>query len=247
MVVNALRGALGFLSRLPIGRDERAWEAFRQTPVALPLAGYLIGVLVVPPLFLPIPTETVAILFVVWLYLVTGINHADGLADLGDALVVHGDASNRRAVMKDTTVGVGAALLLSLVVLGLALAGFALASAPATALLLVVTAEVGAKLGMAMIVCLGTATHEGLGSALTGRSSRRSFVVPLLVALPAGLLTWPHPAAAVTLAASLLAALGVFWWANERLGGVNGDVLGASNELTRVVGLHLGVIAWMHW
>lgn len=245
MVLSAVRGALGFLSRLPVGHDERSWESFRCSPLAFPLAGYAIGILVVLPLLLPVPTPILAFLFVLWLYLVTGITHADGLADLGDALVVHGDESKRRAVMKDTTVGVGAVLSLSLVVLGMALAGFALASAPLTMIPLVITAEVGAKLGMAMIACLGTATHEGLGSALTDRARPRSLVLPLLVALPAVAFTWPHPAAAITMGASLVAAISVLWWTRRNLGGVNGDVFGASNEIARVVALHAGVIAWM--
>ncbi|MFT4923567.1 MAG: adenosylcobinamide-GDP ribazoletransferase, partial [Haloarculaceae archaeon] len=28
MVLTALRGAVGFLTRLPVGHDERAWAAF---------------------------------------------------------------------------------------------------------------------------------------------------------------------------------------------------------------------------
>lgn len=214
------------------------------TPVTFPLVGYVIGGLVTVPLLLPLPAPTGAVLFVLWLYLITGINHADGLADLGDALVIHGDASERRAIMKDTTVGVGAVLSLSLVVLGLGLAGLALASGTLTMVLLAVTAEVGAKLGMAMVACFGTATHDGLGSELTTQARPRSLVLPVIVTLPAGVLT---PAAAITLGAALLAALFVFWWARTRLSGVNGDVFGASNEIARVIALHIGVIAWMHF
>lgn len=247
MVLTAVRGALGFLSRLPVGHDEESWEAFQHTPTAFPLAGYVIGALLVAPLLLPAPAPTVALLFGVWVYLVTGINHADGVADLGDALVVHGDATSRRSAMKDTTVGVGAVLSLVFVVLGVVTAGYALATAPLWLLPLVITAEVGAKLGMATIACLGTATHEGLGASLTSHARPRQFAVPSLVALPTLAATWPHPAAAVTLGASLLATLCVVWWAQDRLGGVSGDVFGASNELARVVGLHAGVIAWMHF
>ncbi|MGM0590025.1 MAG: adenosylcobinamide-GDP ribazoletransferase [Halobacteriota archaeon] len=245
MVLTAFRGALGFLSRLPVGRDETAWEAFLAAPVTLPLVGYVVGAVVALPLGLRLPAPTAAVLFVVWLYLVTGINHADGLGDVGDALVVHGDAVERRAVMKDTTVGVGAALAVGLGVLGLAAAAFALASAPLTALLLVVAAEVGAKLGMATIACLGTASHDGLGSELTGNLRPRSLVGPAVVALPAAALTWPHPAAAIGLGAAVLTAGGVLAWARWRLGGVSGDVLGAGNEIARVVALHAGVVAWI--
>ena len=247
MALTAVQGALGFLSRLPVGHDDAAWEAFRTTPVSFPLAGYVLGALVAPPLLLSRPSSTVGFLFVVGICLVTGINHIDGVTDLGDALVVHGGPAERRAVLKDTTVGVGGALAVALVVFGLATAGVALAELPPRAALLVVTAEVGAKLGMAVLVCLGSASHDGLGSAFTGNAPR-SLIAPVLVAAPVAVLTWPRATASMaTLLAAVLAALFVFHWARVNLNGVSGDVLGATNEIARVAALHAGVITWTHW
>jgi adenosylcobinamide-GDP ribazoletransferase len=247
VVLTAIRGALGFLSRLPVGHDEDAWQAFRETPMALPLAGYVLGALVALALLLPGPSPTVALVFVVGIYVVTGINHIDGVIDLGDAVVVHGSAADRRAVMKDTTVGAGGAVAVALVVLGLATAGVGLAALPVMAVVLAVTAEVGAKLGMALLVCLGSAPHEGLGSAFT-KNPPRSVVPAVMVAVPAALLAWPRVVPAVaTLLAAVVAALVVFRWARVNLGGVSGDVLGATNEIARIVALHAGVVAWTHW
>ncbi len=160
----ALRGALGFLSRLPVGRDERAWEAFRTAPWTLPIAGYVLGALVAVPvavaLALPVPAVTVALAYVLAVVALTGINHFDGVADLGDAAVVHGDAERRREVMGDTVLGVGGTLALAVVVAGLALAGTGLAALPlAAAAGLVVAAEVAAKLAMATLTALGSAAH----------------------------------------------------------------------------------------
>jgi adenosylcobinamide-GDP ribazoletransferase len=247
VVLRAIRGALSFLSRLPVDYDDDAWEAFRKSPVAIPFVGYPLGALVALPLLIPGPAPTVALVFVIGIYIVTGINHIDGVIDLGDALVVHGGPAERCEVMKDTAVGAGGALAAALVVLGLATAGFALAELPPQAVLLVVTAEVGAKLGMAVLVCFGSAAHEGLGSAFTGNEPR-SLVSPVLVAIPAVLLTWPRvvPAVAALLAA-VVAALFVFRWAQANLGGVSGDVLGATNELARIAALHAGVVTWTHF
>jgi len=244
-MLTALRGGFGFLSRLPIGRDSDAWEAFRTTPVVVPIVGYVLGTLLVLPFLLPAPAPTVALVFVAWVYLLTGINHLDGVADLGDALVVHGDVEDRVAVMKDADLGVGGTLALVLVVVGLALAAVSLADVPETVIMLVVAAEVGAKLGMVLLVCFGRAAHEGLGAAMADESGPSDAVVPILVGLPATVLTWPRPYAAVTFAGSLVGVTAVYWLAVRLLGGVNGDVFGASNELARLVGLHAGVIAWM--
>jgi len=246
VVLTALRGALGFLSRFPVGRGREHWDAFTETPVAFPLAGYVVGAVVALPVLVPAPAATVAVLFVGGVYAVTGVNHADGVTDLGDAAAVHGDAAERRAVMKDTTVGTGGALAVALAVFGLGAAGFGLAGLPtASAALLVVTAEVGAKAAMALVVCVGTASHEGLGSALTSSAAPRSFLPVALVAAPAALLGWPAVAPGLaTLLAALAVAAGTTRWANARLGGVSGDVVGATNELARVAALHAGVVTW---
>lgn len=244
-MLTALRGALGFLSRLPVGHDEDAWEAFRQQPVTIVLAGYILGVLLAPVFLLPGPSPTIALLYVVFVYLLLGITHLDGVADLGDAMVVHGDSERRRAVMSDTAVGTGGVLAVAIVVFGLGTAGLALATLPVRAAILVVVAEVGAKTGMALVVCLGSATHEGLGSAVTAPTNPRSVVPVVAVAMPAILLSWPRllPAVAAMLGAGI-GTVALFRWVQVNLGGINGDVIGATNEIARIVALHAGVIAW---
>lgn len=243
MVLSALRGALGFLTRLPVGRGEAAWDAFRRTPVAFPLAGYVVGALLAVPVVLPAPAPVVAFLFVLAVVGVTGITHLDGLADLGDAAVVHG-AGRRREAMKDSQVGVGGAAAVGLALVGLALAGLGLAGLPPlSAAGLVVAAEVTAKLSMAGLGALGTAAHEGLGSQVV-RGWSRTPLAPALVALPALALTWPSPAAAVGLLAGLSAAWVLARWVRGWLGGVSGDALGAANELSRLAALHAGLLVW---
>lgn len=256
MVLTALRGAVGFLSRLPVGRSAAAWEAFGARPVAFPLAGWLLGGLVATTTLLPGPAATRGLALVAAVYLLTGPTHADGIADLGDAAAVHGDPAERRTVLRDSDLGAGGALALAVVVGGLFTAGVALASLPTQiAVGLVVASEVAAKTAMATLVCLGTATHEGLASALTATTTARDLPPVALAAAPAALLVWPAVATtgaawiatgattAAFLAAGVVAA-GLLWWARARLGGVNGDVFGAANELTRVLAIHTGVVVW---
>jgi adenosylcobinamide-GDP ribazoletransferase len=247
-VVDAGRGSLGFLTQLPVGTDRRAWAAFRRTPAAFVPVGYLVGVLAAVPVLAPLPVATAAVLFPLTLVALTGINHADGVADVGDAAVVHGGEdpiAARRRVLKDSSLGVGGTLALALLVVGLVAAGAALAGLPPlVALAVVVAAEVSGKLGMALLACLGTAPADGLGAQLTRVSGERDLLAPVVLALPAAVPGVPSPAAAVTLGAGVCTTL-LFWrWADVRLGGVNGDVFGAANELARVVALHAGVIAW---
>ncbi|QLH79950.1 adenosylcobinamide-GDP ribazoletransferase [Halosimplex rubrum] len=248
-VPRAIRGALGFLSRLPVGRDERAWEAFRTAPWTLPVAGYLLGGLAAVPVAVgvlaPVPAVTVALAYVLAVVALTGINHFDGVADLGDAAVVHGDAERRREVMGDTALGVGGTLALAVVVTGLALAGAGLAALPvAAAVGLVVAAEVAAKAAMATLVALGSAAHDGFGAAVADETPPRGLVAPLVLAAPAVALTLPSLAAVAALSSGVGVALALLWWARDRLDGVTGDVIGGANELARVAALHAGLVAW---
>lgn len=249
MVVAAVRGALGFLTRVPVEHDDGDWTAFTETPLSFPLAGYGVGVLVAFPLlglFVGVPSLTVAVAYLLAVYLVTGVNHVDGVADFGDAAAVHGPPEDRREVLKDTDAGVGAVLAVALVVAGLVLGALGATSLPAPrAFGLVVAAEVGAKLGMAAVACLGGAAHEGMGSAFTRNADPPLLLGPVVVAAPAALLTVPSPAALAALVGAFGTAVAVVQWADATLGGVSGDAFGAANELGRLVALHAGVVVWV--
>lgn len=302
----AVRGAIAFLSRLPVGGGEPAWNAFRRTPAAFPLSGYVLGALLALPFALGLGPATTGVLYLFAVYGLTGITHVDGLADLADAAAVHrradaaaasadtaGDtpdaadeaaddsdavdgasdsvsadaptgAATRRAVLKDPSTGVGGTLAVVLAVVALSLAAASLA--PTTdsvvelwtasgsdsadpvirAIATIVAAEVGAKAGMGMLACLGAPAHEGLGSQLVTVSRPAALPGVALAALPVTVLAGRGgvvPLVAVALAGAAT-ALAVRRWARSRLGGVSGDVFGAANELGRLVGLHVGVIAW---
>jgi adenosylcobinamide-GDP ribazoletransferase len=255
-VLTALRGAVGFLTRLPVGGGEAAWDAFQATPATFPLVGALVGLLAGVPLLVPAPLATPAALYLLTLYLLTGPTHADGLADLADAASVHGDAETRRAVARDSQTGVGGTLAVALVLVALGLGALSLVgtgggglgglTGAATTLSLVVASEVGAKTGMATLVCRGDPSHDGLGSQFVDEAGPGSLLPVALAALPVVVLApaLARPAVVAALLAAVVVALLVGRFATRRLGGVSGDVLGAANELGRVVAVHAGVVVW---
>lgn len=261
MVLTALRGAVGFLTRLPVGTDGDGWDAFAASPSAFPAVGYVVGggvaAIVGVGAVLDLPPATIAVAAGATIYLLAGIAHLDGVADLGDAAAVHGEPEARVAVLKDSRVGVGAAGAVAGTLLATALGLFAAAGLPVVAAVgLVVASEVGAKLAMAGVACLGTAAHEGMGSRFTGPNGAGDLVAPILLALPVvvGPLVLAGPplrlgggvvvAALGGLAGAVAGGWAVAAWATRALAGVNGDVFGATNEVARAVGLHAGVVLW---
>lgn len=244
--LGAIRGSVGFLTRLPVAHRDGDWDAFRSRPTVFPLVGAVAGAAAAIPLLAVeyLPAPTVALGYVLAVYAVTGVHHLDGVADLGDALIVHGDRERRREVLKDTTTGVGAVLAVAITIAGLALAGLGLAGLPVLAAVgVAIGTEVGAKLGMAAMACFGAASHDGMGRQFTEAATPGAFVAPAGIVLSAAALVWPRPAA-VAICGGVAGIVLPWTWANRRLGGINGDVFGAANEIGRVVGAHAGVIAW---
>lgn len=246
MVLTAARGAVGFLTRLPLGRSERAWAALGETPAVMVPTAYVIGALAATPV-LVLPGASAALAYPLALVALTGIAHADGLADLADAAVVHGTPAERRSVMRDTVTGVGGTVALGLDFVGLALAGLALAAAPLpVALGLVVAAEVGAKLAMVALAVQGGEAHPGMGAHLAGAGPLQ-LAAGAVLAVPAAFLAWPALAPAVAPVAALAGGVLVAAWARRRIGGISGDVFGATNEVARLLALHAGVVVWMRF
>lgn len=252
--IPALRGAFTFLTRVPIpGAEPADWHAFRRSPWTFPVVGAAIGA-AAGLAFLAPSAWTAAAAYLLAIYLLGGVTHADGLADLGDAVAAH-DPERRLAVLKDADLGVGGALAVSIALLATTLGALALATgftggggslAGTAAFRLVLAAEVGAKAGMALLACLGRPAHEGLGSAVVGDVGPRSLVPAAVVSVPVVLA--PPPGALPALVAALLSgpvvAAVLLVRVRPWLGGVSGDVFGAANELGRAVALHAGVVVW---
>lgn len=252
MVLTALRGAVGFLTRVRVGGDQADWRAFTDAPWAFPVVGAGVGLLFgafTALLHWVGFGGATGVLFLAALVALLGITHFDGVADLGDAAVVHGDAEARVAVLKDSDLGVGAVVALALALLGTASAVSALGLLPARQIVAVVTAaEIGAKAAMAGVACLGTARHEGLGSQFTEWNGRRELGVASLVALALWLpllaiAPGPAPVVGGAFLGALLGGGLLAYWANRLLDGVNGDVFGAADVTARLVGLYAAVAA----
>jgi adenosylcobinamide-GDP ribazoletransferase len=232
--------ALAFLTQAPVGR----WVALGGDDVArgavlFPLVGAAIGALVggvVLGLDGRLTALVAAGLAVVVEALVTGGIHLDALADSADGL---GAGSRERAleIMREPAIGAfgAAALVLDLLVKTAALGAIAAGS---DAVLAVASAyALGRTAPLALGWALPYARPEGgSGAALTGGAGEVSRAVG--VGLGIGLAVAALGLRGIALAgAALVAAVVVGGVARRRLGGVTGDVLGASTELATTFAL----------
>ena len=237
--VNSVRAGFGFLTTIPVGFHQEDLESLANHMWVFVLVGASVGLLVGGVSYALILTPYLnnfvhAGLTLVALYALTGFMHLDGLADVGDGLLKHGTIQERLRVIKDPYIGVGGISFCALAFLLLFSAVTAIK--PAALIPAFVTAEAAAKLSMVEVASFGNATHKGLGSRFSERSGPLTFVGALVLTIVVAVLFFGVKGVIVLLPPILL-SLGLVKLANTAFGGINGDVIGSSNELGRLAAL----------
>jgi adenosylcobinamide-GDP ribazoletransferase len=234
-----MRALLSFFTALPV--RNASLEAAARRVYLLPAIGLLTGAPGAALLLLgyALPSGVVATLALGAVLLAAGLHHTDGVLDVGDALMVRGAPERRRAVLRDTRVGVGGIGALFLVYAPTLAALAALAEdSPARAALALLAAEVSVRSAMLLTLAFGKPAEPNSSSVPFIRSlkgPRRALgtslalLVPLLLLLPLGGLA---PLAALSAPLMALFALRV---ARRAFAGIGGDAVGAAGEATRTV------------
>jgi adenosylcobinamide-GDP ribazoletransferase len=237
-VVRPLVAAFAFLTRLPVWSGPLRDEDLGRSVAFFPVVGLVLG-LVLTGLGSVLggvlsPTLT-AVVLVALLAALTGGLHLDGVADVFDALGGgQGDRQRMLDIMKDSRIGAhGAAALVLLLVAKVAAVAELVARRDLLGLL--VFPAVARWAVTPAIVFHPYARAEGTGRAFNGEARVREVAgatALLALALAAVGIRLVAPAAGALAAASLFAL-----WLRCRLGGLTGDVYGASIELAEVVTL----------
>lgn len=242
--MRGFRAAVSLLTRVPVGgAGSGSADLARAVPwfpvvgalVGLALAGSYAGLLLVAP-----PLVAAGLTLGLSLFL-TGALHEDGLADTADAL---GGARNREdalRILSDPAHGTYGVLS---IVLSVTLRVAALASLDGWTAAAVLPGAHALSRGAALVLlgALPPAAEQGLGASYAATTTRRDVALGVEAALAAGLLVlggWVLPAA--LLVALGAGAVGVL--SARRIGGITGDVLGASQQVGEVLVLLLGAAA----
>lgn len=167
----------------------------------------------------------------------TGLHHADGLADFADGLM----AGPKRALqaMRDSATGTAGTAATALSVS--ALAALALAAGGGAALLAAVAvSEALAKMCIVVVAALGRPAGGGSGAQFMRFADRRRLAAAAALAVAPAWLVFGYEGLAAAAAAGLACALVLAL--SRRTGGVTGDVMGASNEMGRLASMAVLVL-----
>jgi adenosylcobinamide-GDP ribazoletransferase len=259
--IKTFRDLLSFLTILPLGKTEDFVMTSAEAMFLFPLIGAFIGLLgatyflvcgfivqnllvFINNVILYVPTEFLlkfvpAMMTLAFLLVLTGLQHFDGLVDLGNAVGL-GNAEERRAAAHAWTVTYKGAFL-AIFVEFLAVLGLVFLNAD-FAFKAIIASEVAAKLAMVTIARIGKPTHKGLGSRFLDKAKQKrniaAYFISVLIVCPLlGFTSFGLILGVGIILVSLL--LGVFMdiVAEKVFGGVSGDVIGATNEIVRAATL----------
>jgi adenosylcobinamide-GDP ribazoletransferase len=171
------------------------------------------------------------------LIIITGVHHTDALTDFADGLMAKGSKESKHRAMLDPAVGSAGVAALVMYFAGMIIVfniGFESSLAIFTS---VITAEVIAKYVMVMLAYRSLSAWEGSSSPFTvvmKDKTRMLAATGIMVTIVGFASSYAGFAALVI---SLLLAELLKYVSRKSFGGISGDVLGASNEITRLSSL----------
>ncbi|MDQ3727309.1 MAG: adenosylcobinamide-GDP ribazoletransferase [Thermoproteota archaeon] len=232
-----IQSVLAFLTILPVGKQNQDIYYIAKNMYLFPAAGLVIGSIVgamalgISDFLHPLLT---GFLITGVLVILTGVHHTDALADFADGLMAKGGKEVKHKAMLDPAVGSAGVATLVMYFAGMIIVfniGFGSNLAIFTS---IITAEVIAKYVMVLLANRGISAWEGFSSPFIAAMKDRYKMIAATGIMVAIVWFASSYAGFIALIISLMLAQLLKYISSKSFGGVSGDVLGASNEITRL-------------
>ena len=231
-------GALQFLTVWPVhGKTAPPGES----AIFFPLIGALLGASAGGIMFLCSHVFTkplAAMLAIAWLIAVTGCLHEDGLADVADAIRSGRTREKMMLILKDSRIGTYGSVVL---IVSILLRWQALAQCRINPFYVLTAVVVLSRATLVVLAATTTPAGDGLGRAFHSGISRWALSANVAQSLAIGFLIGWRNAIALLFASGMVILLARRWF-SQRLGGVNGDCLGAACQTAETI--NLLILAW---
>jgi len=177
----------------------------------------------------------VSLLVVASLALVTGIHHTDGLADFTDGLMAKGSKEKKLGAMKDLSTGSAGVVSIVLYLVGLIIAislstGFQL-------FLAILLSEIIAKFSMVFMASFAKSASIGSNSPFVELMKNRKKLLVALTITVIPLISLGGTTGLIIFISCTILTLLIMGISSRSFGGITGDILGATNEITRLASL----------
>ncbi len=235
-IIKGLISTISFLTIIPVNNssiEDIAYYAY-----FFPLVGVIIGFisgLLGTIFFLFLPKLLAGLLTLFCLLLITGLHHLDGVLDLGDAIMFKGNKNEKIKILHDKHHGIGGFFSLYMILS----ISFILITLIDNILISLIIAEIFAKLSILLVSFIGRPCEFGIGRIFIMKFKENGyrniilgFILPLITIF-------------INLKFFFILISIIFFsiiWTNilhRIFGCISGDMLGCTNEFSRIICLLL--------
>ena len=262
-VMCALKGMFSFFTMIPINIEQKHMDDMNRCFWLVPIIGLFYGIFAALIFVLANEYLTTFIAAAVTLFLMAFMNrflHLDGTIDIGDGLTVAGDQEKHLRALKDTLIGAGG-MAAGLFVMLLTFSEY-VSLGSVSFLFFGLSAEILARNAQVSAAAFGIAGHGMAGDSVRNTNTK-SLVLSSILTI--ALLALSYFAATIItkevlkgtvddaylIGITIGFVISILWGfimsriANRNFGMVNGDVLGATNETSRVIVLFCMIATFM--
>ena len=232
---------LQFMTRIPVPvKVEYDEEKLGKAIKFFPLVGLIIGFFLFTVNFFAGKVtdnrQITAIIIIMAEILVTGLIHIDGLADTADGLFSYADKERMLEIMKDSRIGTNGTV--ALILYFLAKAVFLTAVKPEYILLYPIISRMATSINAGLG---GYARKKGMSNGIIEKNGKTDATISILITAVLSFVILGLKGL-VVLALAILFILFFMENVKRKIGGITGDTMGASLELTAILVLFAGII-----
>ncbi|EGG41817.1 cobalamin 5'-phosphate synthase [Candidatus Nitrosarchaeum limnium SFB1] len=235
-MLKEIGSVFSFLTILPTSNSNL--ETIAKYMYLFPIVGVVIGLIVGSigfGLSLFLDPLIVSLLVVASFAIITGIHHTDGLADFADGLMAKGTKEKKLAAMKDLSTGSAGIVTIVLYIVGLIIAislstGYQL-------FLAIMLSEILAKFSMVLMASIGKSASLGSNSPFVEmmKNKKKLMLAAIITLIP--LIALGGMTGLLLFGVGITLTMFLVGLTSRSFGGITGDIMGATNELTRLTSL----------
>ncbi|MDP8011815.1 MAG: adenosylcobinamide-GDP ribazoletransferase [Thermoplasmata archaeon] len=178
-----------------------------------------------------LPSIIRAVIGILFIYAINGIIHLDGLADFSDGIMVKGPKDKKIKALKDVNTGIAGLFSVLFVILLEIFSLYSIRISLLNVLSFFIISEFSAKFSMSLGL-INRPQGEGLGAIFQKNFKKWFLVIAILITLPFFLLFHYYYFFSFV---GFLISLIISKICKKNFGMVNGDCLGAMNEISRSI------------
>jgi adenosylcobinamide-GDP ribazoletransferase len=235
LVYNNIFSVFSFLTIIPIKTYDLKYVA--KNMYLFPLVGLIIGIAIgflSSLIFAYLPSFVLGFIITATILGITGLHHSDALSDLADGLMAKGSKEFKHKVMSDPRNGTAGTVVLIFYIIGMII--FVSTIEDKIKLVsVIIIAEVLSKYSMVLQCHIGKSAWIGLNLIfIKEMKHKKKFLVSnLILTISLILFGFNLYYMIASLLIMLVVSLVLSLIANRSFGGISGDVIGATNEVSR--------------